>query len=408
MKSIILFLGVTALVGAAPLQTDLQEAQRLSAAGAEGLTPAELNELGLQFYYLTRYRDAESLYRQSLAGWDRLGAEAAHDRTITALNLGTLLRTMGRYPEAEALLRNSLRETEAVAGPDSMDAGRAASSMAALYRAWGRLTEAESLAVHANFIFDQQDAARTATERVNNRRTLASIYIAQGHYDRAEALLRPLLNGTEDRLTAGVYTDLASVALRQNRLADAESLAVQALEIAQRVLPASHPVRAAALNNLAQSCRFQGRFLEAEKYYREAIALLENSLGRQHPETAKALMNLAAFYHQREREPGAEELYRRVVAIFESAYGPDDPLTLVARNELAEVLRAEGRVTESEKLGRATLASLEMALGPQDPRVIRALANYARLLEDTKRSKQAAALRIRLQAMTQGFSETTP
>jgi tetratricopeptide (TPR) repeat protein len=408
MKSIILFLGVTALVGAASGQADVQEAQRLLAAGAEGLTPAELNELGLKFYYLTRYRDAESFYRQSLSGWDRLGAETAHDRAITALNLGTLLRTVGRYPEAEALLRKCLREAEAVTGPDSMDAGRAASSLAALYRAWGRLTEAESLAVHANFIFDQQDATRTASERVNNRRTLASIYIAQGHYDRAEALLRPLLDGTEDRLTAGVYTDLASVALRQNRLADAQSLALQALEIAQRVLPAGHPVRAAALNNLAQSCRFQGRFLDAEKYYREAIAMLEASLGRQHPETAKAVMNLAAFYHQRERKAGAEELYRRVAGIFESTYGPDDPLTLVSRNELAEVLRAEGRFTESEKLGRPTLASLEAALGPQDPRVIRALSNYARLLEDTKRSRQAAAVRTRIQGTGQGFLNTTP
>jgi len=81
-------------------------------------------------------------------------------------------------------------------------------------------------------------------------------------------------------------------------------------------------------------------------------------------------------------------------------------VTLVARNELADVLRAQGRFTESEKLGRPTLASLQTALGPQDPRVIRALTNYARLLEDTKRSKQAAALRAQIQGVSQGFRAT--
>jgi len=413
MKPIILLLSMTALVGAASWQTELEEAQRLSAAGqtaaaellyqrvvteTEGLTPGELNVVGLQFHYLARYRDAESLYRRSLTAGDSHSSEVA-------LNLGTLLRTEGRFTEAETLLRNCLRQAEAATGPDSFDAGRAASSLAALYNAWGKPAEAESLAVRANAIFDR-DVAGAATDRVNNRRTLASIYIEQGHYDRAEALLRSLLKGPEDRLTAGVYNDLAAAALRQNRLADAELLALQALETAKRLLPPAHPVRAAALNNLAQSCRFQGRFLEAEKYYREAISILEDSLGRQHPETAKALTNLAAFYHQRGRETGAEDLYRRVTGIFESAYGPGDPLTLVARNELAEVLRAQGRFTESEKLSRPSLASLQTALGPQDPRVIRALANYARLLEDTKRPKQAAALRAQIQAVSQSFRAT--
>jgi hypothetical protein len=95
-----------------------------------------------------------------------------------------------------------------------------------------------------------------------------------------------------------------------------------------------------------------------------------------------------------------------VAGIFESAYGSGDPLTLVARNELADVLRAEGRLTESGKLGPATLASLEAALGPQDSRVMQALANYARLLDDTKRSKEAAALRTRIQGMSEGFRAT--
>jgi DNA-binding SARP family transcriptional activator len=114
------------------------------------------------------------------------------------------------------------------------------------------------------------------------------------------------------------------------------------------------------------------------------------------------MMNLAAFYHERGREAGAEDLYRRAAQILQAVYGPDQQLVLVARNELADVLRAEGQFTESERLGRATLAALQQALGPGDPRVLRALANQARLLEEIRRPKEAAALRKRIEQMS-GF-----
>jgi len=200
----------------------------------------------------------------------------------------------------------------------------------------------------------------------------------------------------------------AVLELRQNHLAEAESLACQALELARRVLPAKHPLAAVTLNNLAQVERFQQRYLEAETHYREAIAIWRESLGGAHPDTAKGLMNLAALYHDRGREGGAEDLYRQAAAIFESAYGKDNPLALVARNELGEVLRAEHRFTESEKLSQATLDPLEHLLGDRDPRVVRALANRARLLQETSRASEAAAVRARIPALAQSFVGPKP
>jgi hypothetical protein len=99
-------------------------------------------------------------------------------------------------------------------------------------------------------------------------------------------------------------------------------------------------------------------------------------------------------------------LYRRAIEILDPVYGKDHPLLLVARNELAEVFRAEGRYIESEKLGGASLAALEDKLGPRDPRVWRALANQERLLTSTKRIKEAAALRARIQEMSQGVQQS--
>lgn len=95
----------------------------------------------------------------------------------------------------------------------------------------------------------------------------------------------------------------------------------------------------------------------------------------------------------------------RAIEILEPLYGNDHALVLVARNELADVLRAAGRHTESEWLGGASLALLEDKLGPRDPRVLRALANQERLLTSTKRTKEAAALRARIQEMSQGLQQ---
>jgi len=123
---------------------------------------------------------------------------------------------------------------------------------------------------------------------------------------------------------------------------------------------------------------------------------------------ARGLMNLAAFYHERGREAGAEELYREAAAIFDAAYGRDHLLALEARIELAEVLRSESRFSESERLSRAALDPLARTLGDHDPRVIRALANYARLLEETRRAPQAAAIRGRIEATAEGLLGESP
>jgi hypothetical protein len=77
---------------------------------------------------------------------------------------------------------------------------------------------------------------------------------------------------------------------------------------------------------------------------------------------------------------------------FTFALGKDHPQVLVARIDLADVLRAEHRYTDSEKLGRTTLAAMQKAFEPHDARLVQALRNRARLLSETHRQAEAAAL----------------
>lgn len=422
MKTIAFILGLAVMGESAPWQSSLAQARILRQTGqtaaaeklyrevlenSKNLAPVELNSMGLEFLYQARYPEAEISFRRSLAAWDQLGMKAGPSRAITAGNLGIVLGGEGRYPEAEPLLRGWVASVEAASGPASLDVARAANALATTDLALGRRDEAETLAVRAQRIFAAHPALEDVA-RIDNLRTLASIRLEQGRYAEGEALLLPLLKTITERQAVGVYNDLAVSGIRQNRLPQAERMARAALDRARRSLPPNHPLLATTLNNLAQIERFQARYLEAERDYREALEIWRTALGPNHPDVGKGLLNLAAFYHDRGRDAGAEDLYRESAAIFERAYGKEDPLTLVARNELAEVLRAEHRFTESERLSRATLGPLEQELGDRDPRVSRALANYARLLEDTRRASQASALRARIAQSSQSFLGQNP
>ena len=354
------------------------------AIGGGASSPYQLGFEAMEHYRAARYREAEAGFRSAVEAFGKAGGQFARDRAIAVLNLGTVVRLQGRHAEAQALLTEALLDLERTSGRDSLDAGRAAIALAAVYAESGRPVEAEILASRAWRVFER-DPKTTESDRSDAVFLLASVYYDRQRNAEAEALLSDVAGRGESRWVFRAYNDLAAAAIRRADLATAESLLTRALEMAPRVLPENHPLRAAALNNLAQVRRFQHRYLEAEQHYREALAIWEAALGPRHPDTARGMLNLAALHHERGRERLAEDLYRRAAAVFSRAYGDDHELTLIARAELAEVLRAERRYSESKGLSASTVPALETRLGAEDPRVVRALENYRRLLLEAGR-----------------------
>jgi tetratricopeptide (TPR) repeat protein len=360
--------------------------------------PFGLNNLGVKLTDEARYSEAETAYRQALDEWAKRGEtrETAHNRGIVQENLGSLLQITGRYDESEVLLTQALVQFQATTGESSPNVGGALERLAVLYRVKGEFLKAESCALGA-------EAMLPEPARAGNRIILASIYIEEARFADARRALEPAVAGAKGWFAVAVNAVMAAAALGEEKLEDAERLAGRALDLANVVLPPDDAALVSIWNTMGQVYRLQGRPVEAESSYRKAIEIWTAAKGPAHPPAAYALRNFAAFEHDRGRDHAAEVLYQRAVAIFERTLGRDHLQTLISRNELSEVYRAQGRYVAAGQLSRATLPAIRELLPESDPRVLRALANYARLLDSTKRKADAGVVRKHIQLVTQAM-----
>lgn len=91
------------------------------------------------------YKQAESLYQQSLAIVDK--AYPANDPELVKNidNLADVYKTEGKYKEAEALYKRSLAILEKTIGFNQSELAAARKNLAAVYRAEGKSSEADAL-----------------------------------------------------------------------------------------------------------------------------------------------------------------------------------------------------------------------------------------------------------------------
>ena len=143
---------------------------------------------------------------------------------------------------------------------------------------------------------------------------LASLYRSQGRYELAEPLyqealaLRKELLGDRHPHVATSLNNLALLYRSQGRYELAEPLYQEALALDKELLGDRHPHVALSINNLAVLYDSQGRYelVEAlrlvkgyelyelaESLYVEALEIAEQRLGTDHPETVKYRKNLA-------------------------------------------------------------------------------------------------------------------
>jgi tetratricopeptide (TPR) repeat protein len=231
-------------------------------------------------------REAEPLYRESLAMWRELSNDELVARTLEAL--GGLVMLQHRFTEADSLINEALRLNRELFGEDDVHfVAHNLGTLAVLRTKQGRLPEAETL----------------------NRQVLQ---MRRDHFgDQHEEVALSLHN-------------LAHVLLRQDRHAEAEEVFREALEIRRAVYGDEHPLVAMTLYNLGSELVALDRRPEGEALYHQALAMQRKLLGDHHPDVRATLRDLAMSRWADGDYDEAVALLQEALAIAERLYPDGD------------------------------------------------------------------------------------
>ena len=319
-----------------------------------------LNRMGICWYGLGVWNEAESLYRRCyFLDEHNYGTESVNS-ALSAHNLAQLLHATNRITEAELLYRKAMGLWAVNLGTNNPLVATAAINLAELLRDTGRIEEAARLQARALAI-NKATWGDDGVEVATNLNNLAASYCAMG------------------------------------RLSDAEPLHRRALAIYESKLGIDHPHVAKSLNTLAELLRASKRYEEAETLYRRGLSIAERSLGPTHHQVAIHLNDLANLLYDTDRYEEAENLYRRALAIHESVYGHDHPQVAIRLNNLANLLFATKGYEEAESVSRRSLLILfrfTQTTRQRHPDLAKVVFSYSVIFEAYEHSRQSLMKRL--------------
>ncbi|KAJ5943326.1 hypothetical protein N7516_003494 [Penicillium verrucosum] len=183
--------------------------------------------------------------------------------------------------------------------------------------------------------------------------------------------LRQEILGETHPQTLTSMTNLASTYRSQGLWDDAQGLDSRILEMKKKTLGPSHPSTLGSMSNLAISyanlgrrclavkletysgidISRPGRLADAEKLERDVVDVSREELGTDNPFTLTAMANLASTFRDQGRWTDAERLEKEVVTSSEAVLGETHPRTLMSISNLASTYRNQGRLEEAKDLG---------------------------------------------------------
>jgi non-specific serine/threonine protein kinase/serine/threonine-protein kinase len=234
-------------------------------------TLAAVNSLATAYWYLDRFGEAETLFRDVAERHARLRGAEHRDTLKAEYDLASVYARQTRWVEAEALQRRVLAAQQRVLGSDHAD------TLASLNNLHAYLQGQKQYA----------EAARIGVDLVESRRrvlgadhpsTLLSIgnlavsYEYLGDIDTADAMYREALTGMRrvlgdrHRTTARTSLNMANMLIKQRRYADAEPLAIAAHTVFRAVLGDENASTKSARSRLVELYEGWGRVDEAARW----------------------------------------------------------------------------------------------------------------------------------------------
>ena len=300
------------------------------------------------------------------------------------LALGRVYSSLGLNDRALPLLEHSLAQRMRLHGESHPDVADSLVALSVLDQNRGRFDTAEASQRRALEI--QRRELGAEDRKVGDTLNVLSVtLLSLAKYGEAEEVLRQAL--AIHRKAPGVHEDVAydlnnlgSVLRRSGKLAEAETIYREALEVARGVFGPAHQQLTRTINNLAVVLMDRGDLAGAETFAREALEMTRKLYGAEHPDFALQLSNLGSMVGARGDDDGWIDLARQALEIRRKLFGPDHEQVARSLDGLGRALEQKGDYAAARPLYEEALRIQLEVYGKEHPRVADVLGHLAELL----------------------------
>ena len=234
---------------------------------------------------------------------------------------------------------------------------------------------------------------------------------AQQQFERATDLFRTH-SGPHHRSTLSSMTSVAAALRAQGKLAEAERMYTEVLEVQLPTMTARDPETLITMGNLAVVYANQQKYPQAEALNLKVLATQRSILGPEHLDTLRTMNNLGVNYTRQGKYDQAEEIYRQVLEVRRRTQGPEHPTTLFTMTNLGAVyVGKKSNLDEAERLFLEALRGQRKMLGSENRDTILTMSNLGTLWLSEGRAGEAEkmlaeSLDLRLRVLGERHPDT--
>jgi tetratricopeptide (TPR) repeat protein len=254
--------------------------------------------------------------------------------------------------QATSAIKRLLADQEKSLGPEHADVAATLEKLGTMYFDQQKPAEAEPLLKRA-WEINLKSKTPDDPSLVHLLNILVRVYDAQLKYDKSYEFYPRLLAAVEKADGASSYmmaislNNFGYMCEKQAKYAEAEAALKRALEIKSKIYPVATVDSASTYLNLGAVYRSQGDYAKAEPLFIKSLELREKYLGPNDPDTAVSLRGLALNYAAQGNWAEAEPLLKRALEILEKAFGPNHNRVEYLLYDFADILRDMGRDKEA-------------------------------------------------------------
>lgn len=306
-----------------------------------------LNSIGKYFKDLGKYKEAESVFKQSKEIFEKITGNESKEAAECMVNLADVLFCQGNFSEAEPLYIKSIVLLNPLSKEESTFSTHSLINVAILFARQGKYDEAISL-FEKTLSMKLQMHGEGSPDVSNIYTNIANIEFDRKNYEKAETLYRKVLDweikyyGENHPEIRKAIINLGNILTEEKKYEESTLLYEKAKDIIEECYGSEHPDYAMTLNNLAYVNYITGKYDTSEVYYLEALDIYKNILGTDHPDIATLYTNLGNLYIRMKKFDDAEKYLKNSLEIKSKKLGFENPETAITYKGFSELYEAIG------------------------------------------------------------------